>query len=198
MISLYKKDISEWPDNYITEKNVFSWIKDKLKKGVEKIRKYNVKSGQFILFNYDSKGYKEGTLEFFDETPFDLCLWNKGKYMLNLNFNYLPVRAKKRVWKKISALFPKQVKEGKLLPRVTYDMLKSELREFDINFIVKLYIKSRATRVTMVTPKQFEKTLSVDLGNFKGISSEKLWAEYKKGKPINQIMKEMRQKQIGK
>jgi len=187
-------------NDVLTEENLLDKLKKALKTGIQKISRFGLRSGQFVVFRYKSKGYEEGTLPFYDESPFALILSTKtksGNYN-GLNFNYIPIDAKKNIINKLKRLYPEQWDKDKILPNVSYTSLKSELKDFDVNFLIKEYIPSRITRLTKVKNTQFEKTASIDLGSFIGINIRKLWSEYKKGKEINQIISEIKkEKRLG-
>lgn len=185
-------DLNE--NDIITEENLLDKLKRALKTGIQKISRFGLRAGQFVVFRYKSKGYEEGTLPFYDESPFALILstsTKNGNYN-GLNFNYIPIEAKKDIINKLKRLYPEQWDSNKILPNVSYTSLKSELKDFDINFLIKEYIPERITRLTKVKNTQFEKTASIDLGTFVGINIRKLWGEYKKGKEISQIMAELK------
>jgi hypothetical protein len=182
---------------YLSE-NIFTKLKDKLKTGIQKISRFKLKQGQFLLMEYKAKGYEEKTLPFYDKTPLILVLSKSnrhGNYM-GLNFNYLPPVARKRVTKQLKRLYKKQWGDNKTLPNVTYKTINKQLLEYDLSFIIKEYIPSRMSKTVIVTPEQFEKTLDVDLGTFIGINITELWREYRKGIPINTILMNMKKKKL--
>ena len=41
-----------------------------------------IPSGHFYTFNYDAKGYEEGTLNYFDKNPLIICLDSDDDYLL--------------------------------------------------------------------------------------------------------------------
>ena len=76
-------------------------MKKKISKDYKKILNDNkrkkvtgFKSGNFYLYKYDSKLYAKNKLEFYDASPLILCMKARGKYLLGLNLNYLPIRQK--------------------------------------------------------------------------------------------------------
>ena len=66
-------------------------------------------------------------LEFYDASPLILCMKARGKYLLGLNLNYLPIRQKQRLIKRLKNRYPKQWEKDKSFPNLNWHNIRTEL-----------------------------------------------------------------------
>ena len=60
--------------------------------------------GHFCFFFYSAKGYKEGTLPYYDASPMSLILGQSGKYVDGLNFHYLKLPLRVQLFQTLLAI----------------------------------------------------------------------------------------------
>jgi Fe-S cluster biosynthesis and repair protein YggX len=127
----------------------FNGVIKKMKGEVNEIRDVTLTRDSlysFYSFAYDSKGYEEGTLPWFDHTPLDLIIENSSsKFMTGINFHYIHPMMRARIFKKIILEYQENWFNDKPLMLLTWKKLNSILgndRRY-INFAVKKYIKRR-------------------------------------------------------
>ena len=60
----------------LNEKNIFKWVRDKIRDVKNKRNPNYLQSGGFYTLRYDALGWQEQTLAYFDSTPMILVLQN--------------------------------------------------------------------------------------------------------------------------
>jgi hypothetical protein len=155
----------------LNESQITDWLKNKIKKKIDRIKVNGIRPGKFYAFNYDSKLFQDEKLKFYDENPLVLIL-SQG-HMLGLNFHYLPTKIRERVIKRLKNRYKKQWSANKILPNVSWNDLKSELKYAD--FMVKLYIRDNVRHAVKIEHGDMEKLVKVRSEQFIGIRPETLW-----------------------
>lgn len=161
------------------ELKLVKWIKDKLKKGIDKIKAINTRAGGFYTFEYESKWYDifdvngQRKLEYYDAQPIILLLGKNGKYSLGLNFHYLPPDVRKRVFDRLKVRYKEQWKSNKILPNLQWNNIKKEVSYAD--FMVHLYINNNIGKISRVKNTELDKVIHLPSEKFIGISSSEVW-----------------------
>ena len=169
MKSIHKrKRLSKIDENKLTQ-----WIKDKLKKTKDKIKVASSQQGAFYTFEYDSKMYEEGTLEYYDKQPLILLLGKGGGYYLGLNFHYLPPSVRKDVLDRLKSRYNKQWSSNKVLPNVTWNNVRGQVRHSQV--MIKLYLENRIGNMSRVKNTEMDQVIDLPSEEFIGISSTELW-----------------------
>ena len=178
----------------LTEVNIVKWLRDVVRKGKDRVKSQFMKAGNFYNFQYKSKLYEEKRLPYYDANPLILSIGNSqqygSKYLLGLNTNYLPVRQKKRLIKRLQDRYPEQWDENKTLPNITWDNIKKEI---DYNeTMIKMYIKGRITDPVKVKNTDMEAMAKMDISRFIGIDVKQVWKDYKnKTSPTTRVNKKV-------
>lgn len=159
----------------LQEVKLTKWIKDKVKKGIDKVQVATIKPGYFYTMSYFSKLYDNNKLDFYDEQPLILVLGKGPKHILGLNFHYLPPKKRKLVLKKLNKLYKKQIDEDKPFKNVKWDNVKIELKWS--TYMVKLYIKDRIGKISRIKNDELENIVPLRSEDFIGISATKLWKQ---------------------
>ena len=134
--------------------------------------KKKIERGKFYSFRYNSKLFDEGLLPHFDLNPVILCIGVNSKYVLGLNFNYLPTQIRKRVIERLKKIHKKWDKNTKV-PNATWKGLKTPLR--NSKHMVKLYLKSRISGVIQIKNIDMEKLATKRTDNFVGKTAKTIW-----------------------
>jgi hypothetical protein len=168
------------------EEGVLDWLRKKLTSVKDVLSKNQIRSGGFYLLNYSSKGYEQGTLDYYDMVPIILVLKEDSKYVLGLNTNYLPIKNKEQLIKLLKKRYSKQFENNDILPNIQWNNIKYET-QVRPEFIIKLYRKDRISKIVKIQTKDIETTLRIDLSAFVGVDVKKVWKYFKAGIPPNKI-----------
>lgn len=143
---------NHWQEEFEVHKynsmNFFIGIIKKMRGEVDEIRDVTLTRNSlysFYSFAYDSKGYEEGTLPWFDASPIDLILSQDSVYFHGLAFHYVHPMMRARIFKKLILEYQENWFNDKPLLLLTWKKLNSILgndRRY-INFAIKKYIKRR-------------------------------------------------------
>jgi len=164
------------------QKGLVSWLKNKIKKGINKIKVIGTRSGGFYAFKYRSKLYHEFTtvkgkkkrrLEYYDEQPLILMISKGGGYMLGVNFHYLPPKVRERVLTQLKKRYKSNFDDNKQLTNLKWKNIAKQLSYSDI--MVKLYIEKNISSIVKIKNTEMEKMIDLPSEKFIGISSKKLW-----------------------
>jgi hypothetical protein len=72
----------------------------------------NVQVGHVYVFSYNSKGYREGTLKYYDQYPLSLCIAKYPDGWLGLSLHYLPPTTRLFFLKKIRLMNLRSIKNN--------------------------------------------------------------------------------------
>lgn len=134
--------------------------------------------GRFCFFFYSAKGYQEGTLPYYDTSPMSLILGAHGKYVEGLNFHYIPLDLRVKLFQEILAI------EGGFLSdqqkfTATYETIKAvgNLYKPCYKQYLLSHIKSQAVWVPIDSSLI---SIFLPVANFKGASQTKVYADSRK------------------
>lgn len=134
--------------------------------------------GHFCFFFYSAKGYKEGTLPYYDTSPMSLILGASGNIVSGLNFHYIPLDLRVRLFQQILAIEGGTLSDQRKFT-ATYEAVKAvgNLYKPCYKNYLLTNVKSQAIWVPM------ESSLIacfLPVANFKGASQAKVYADSRK------------------
>lgn len=134
--------------------------------------------GRFCFFFYSAKGYQEGTLPYYDTSPMSLILGAHGKYVEGLNFHYIPLDLRVKLFQELLTI------EGGFLSdqqkfTATYETIKAvgNLYKPCYKQYLLSHIKSQAVWVPIDSSLI---SIFLPVANFKGASQTKVYADSRK------------------
>lgn len=134
--------------------------------------------GRFCFFFYSAKGYQEGTLPYYDTSPMSLILDAGGGYCSGLNWHYLPLQLRVKLFQDILAIEGGNFTEQQRLT-ATYETVKAMTNLYKPcykNYLLNR-VKSNAVWVPMDSALI---AIFLPVANFKGASQTKVWADSRK------------------
>jgi len=131
----------------LTPKESIQMFKNLAKTSKVPIQKH-IKSGNLITFVYNAKDKTQD----YDKTPFVLVLSSTSKYMLGLNFHWMPVNRRMMLVDYLLSTQTKQIR-NKMPFKVSYRKLKSFINKLGAYPVVRLYIRSRMSSTGVKVPE---------------------------------------------
>lgn len=118
-----------------------------LMKNPKPLKNRDFRPGTLLFYRYDAKDKTQT----YDNTPLVLVLGQNGRYMLGLNFHWLPYQ--KRLWlvDRILKHSKQEVQRNSRL-RFTYEDFKPLMRSVHFQPCIRLYIKRRISRNGVIIP----------------------------------------------
>lgn len=116
----------------------------------KKLRRGNFIPGNLIYCSYNAQDQEQT----FDRTPLVLILGVSGRYVLGLNFHWLPYQ--KRIWliNRILESSQAQIKKHNRI-RFTYEDFKPLMKSVQYQPCIRLYIKRRiGSRGVLIAPSE--------------------------------------------
>jgi hypothetical protein len=151
------------------EKDAYDIMKKYIDKP-SKLKQSNFAPGNMVMFAYNAKDKYSA----YDANPIILVLRRSKKYILGLNWHWMPPKLREKVMDGIMKQNKKNIKKG--LPiTVNYQMIKRLIR--GLGPVVRLYINKRISPKGVVVPSyQYYKVIHLRSEHFIGISSKAAWA----------------------
>lgn len=134
--------------------------------------------GRFCFFFYSAKGYQEGTLPYYDTSPMSLIIGGGGGIISGLNWHYLPLNLRVKLFQDILAIEGGNLSEKHRLD-ATYETIKAMTNLYKPcykNYLLN-HIKSQAVWVPMDSALI---AIFLPVANFKGASQTKVYADSRK------------------
>lgn len=149
------------------------FVKDMLKTKTKKLTLKDFEPGSLLMYRYNARDKSQT----FDATPLVMVLKTSRRYVLAINFHWLPVPLRIVLVKKILQMNTKNIKAGKKL-EFSYKELKPFLKRLGYAPCIRLYIKNRISETGVVIPPEHlmnaARTKSETFTNGK-ISAEELY-----------------------
>ena len=171
----YNREAINWYKSQISKLNVGRM---QLLSDNQMYQHNNPGPGHFCFFFYSAKGYEEGTLPYYDTSPMNLILSGQGGYVSGLNWHYLPLSLRVRLFQEILAI------EGGVLSErskftATYETIKGMTNLYKPCYKTYLlsHVKSQAVWVPMESALI---ATFLPVAGFKGASEAKVWADSRK------------------
>lgn len=134
--------------------------------------------GHFCFFFYSAKGYKEGTLPYYDTSPMSLILSAHGNMVQGLNVHYLPLNLRVILFQQILAIEGGSLSNQRKF-NATYETIKAmgNLYKPCLKNYLLSNIKSQAVWVPIDSSLI---ATFLPVANFKGASQTKVYADSRK------------------
>ena len=131
--------------------------------------------GRFCFFFYSAKGYQEGTLPYYDTSPMSLILGAHGKYVDGLNWHYLKIPLRVKLFQDLLAIEGGSLSDQRKFT-ATYETIKAMTNLYKPCYKQYLlsHIKSQAVWVPMDSALI---AAFLPVANFKGASQSKVYAD---------------------
>lgn len=134
--------------------------------------------GHFCFFFYSAKGYREGTLPYYDTSPMSLILGQSGNIVSGLNWHYLPLNLRVQLFQTLLAIEGGPLSDKRKFT-ATYESIKAMTNLYKPcykNYLLS-NIKSQAVWVPMDSALI---ATFLPVANFKGASQAKVYADSRK------------------
>lgn len=134
--------------------------------------------GHFCFFFYSAKGYKEGTLPYYDTSPMSLILDYKDGLLSGLNFHYLPLNLRVQLFQTILTIEGGNFSEKRKLS-ATYEAVKAMTNLYKPCYknYLPSHIKSQAVWVPMDSALI---SIFLPVAGWKGASQTKVYTDSRK------------------
>lgn len=144
-------------------------VKNLLKTNLTDTNK-NLKIGRVLMFRYKAK-----TKATYDATPFALILNVSNSYVLGINFHWTPIPLRISLLNYIFRKNKQNIKNNKPL-EISYNNLRSIIKTKAYRNIIKLYIKKRISKQSVLIPfENLEQIAKTKSETFTGVSENKLY-----------------------
>jgi len=150
-MGLFKKSIDYIKNlgvKELTPKESVEMIKNLMKTSSVKIQS-NLLPGNLITFVYDAKDKSQK----FDRTPFVMVLSKTSKYMLGVNFHWMPVSHRSVLVDYILRKNSKRIRMKKPL-KMGYRELRAAVKGIGAFPVVRLYIRARMSPKGVLVPSE--------------------------------------------
>lgn len=169
----YMSEARKWVNTLIENFNTES-------ENIKEAKDFNIYyPGHFYCFSYESKGYVEGTLGWFDSFPFIFVLAKTNDYFLGINLHHLKVTSRLYVLKRLFNYFPEKFIEDQYLRPMNYDIFMRIMGNShkDISCAIRLYrkdhlLKFHGMKVMRIKNMDVETGCLVSTPLLKGISPQ--------------------------
>ena len=179
----------------LSEGKFMDWLKSIIKGTKDKLSPGSIKKGSIVVFDYGSKLYEEGKLNFYDSFPLVMVTSVDGNNFYGCNLHYIPIRLKKKLVKWLKSQYKKEFKDKNYknpLPGFSYNKIKREF-PFIAEAAIHQYIKKpRTKRITRISTGDLDGLSYIDTSKFifskdsKIKSAEQLQKLYRKSKSLQQ------------
>lgn len=132
----------------LTPKESIEMLKNMLKKDKVPIQKH-IKPGALITFVYDAKDKNN----IYDRTPFVMVLSYTSKYMLGVNFHWMPIQKRQILVQYILHKNKKHIREKKPI-KMKYRELRAAVKSIGAFPVVRLYIRRRMSTTGVRVPDE--------------------------------------------
>lgn len=135
----------------LSAKDSFKIVKEMLKTRTKKLTLKDFVPGSLLMYKYNAKNREET----FDATPLVMVLKTSRRYVLGINFHWLPIPLRVVLVKKIlyMPINIRNIKNGKPL-EFSYKELKPFLKKVGYGPVIRLYIKNRISEMGVVIPPE--------------------------------------------
>lgn len=131
--------------------------------------------GRFCFFFYSAKGYQEGTLPYYDTSPMSLILDAGGGYCSGLNWHYLRIPLRVKLFQDLLAIEGGNLSEKQKFT-ATYETIKAMTNLYKPCY--KQYLLSRVKSQAVWVPMDGALiSIFLPVANFKGASQTKVYAD---------------------
>lgn len=131
--------------------------------------------GRFCFFFYSAKGYTDGTLDYYDTSPLSLILSEDSKHFAGLNWHYLRLDLRVRLFQEILKIQGSNFSEQKKL-EITYESIKAVTNLYKPCY--KQYLKNRVkSQVVWVPMDSAVIATFLPVANFKGATQSEVWSD---------------------
>lgn len=131
--------------------------------------------GRFCFFFYSAKGYQEGTLPYYDTSPMSLILDAGGGYVSGLNWHYLRIPLRVKLFQDILAIEGGNFSEKHRLD-ATYEAIKAMTTLYKPCY--KQYLLNRVKSNAVWVPMDSALiSIFLPVANFKGASQTKVYSD---------------------
>ena len=132
----------------LTPKESIEMMQNLIKTSKTNIQK-QLNPGTLITFKYDAKD----KTEIYDKTPFVMVLSATGKYMLGVNFHWLPVARRQVLVEFILNDNASNIKNKKPIS-MSYDRIKGAVKAIGAYPVIRLYIRDRMSTMGVRVPDE--------------------------------------------
>lgn len=131
--------------------------------------------GRFCFFFYSAKGYQEGTLPYYDTSPMSLILDAGGGYCSGLNWHYLRIPLRVKLFQDLLAIEGGNLSEKQKFT-ATYETIKAMTNLYKPCY--KQYLLSRVKSQAVWVPMDSALiSIFLPVANFKGASQSKVYSD---------------------
>jgi len=132
----------------LTPKESVEMLKNMIKKNKVSIQK-ELKPGALVTFVYDAKDKDN----IYDRTPFVMVLSTTSKYLLGINFHWMPISKRQILVNYILHRNRKRIRMKKPL-RITYRELRATVKSIGVFPVIRLYIRGRMSKYGVRVPDE--------------------------------------------
>ena len=142
------KKVKELGTKELTTKESMTMMKNLIKNDKVPIQKH-LKTGNLVTFVYDAKNKEDK----YDRTPFVMVLSRTSKYMLGINFHWMPVNRRMMLVEYLLKTQSKQIR-NKTPFNVSYRKLKAFVKGLGAYPVIRLYIRGRISAKGVKVPNE--------------------------------------------
>ena len=154
-MNLVKKSIDKFKNlgtKELTPKESVEMMQNLIKTSKTNIQK-ELKPGTLIMFKYDAKDKSE----IYDRTPFVMVLSKTSKYLLGVNFHWMPVSKRQVLVDFILKSNSKNIRNKRPIT-MSYKRIKGAVKAIGLYPVIRLYLRGRISKLGVRVPDELIST----------------------------------------